>query len=95
MHGGTSRGPKTKSGKQRCRQAALQHGGYTKEARTFHQEAMHLIRQNKDLLQSFLDDYKNNFFSGPVPSPVQMDSRELTSSKEKLLHQLTSTQTKN
>lgn len=53
MHGGTSRGPKTKIGKERARRAALLHGGQTQEARVLHREAMALIRQSKGLLQSF------------------------------------------
>lgn len=51
MHGGTSKGPKTKKGKEKARQAAFRHGGYTKEAKMFHQEAMKLIRQSKNIIQ--------------------------------------------
>jgi hypothetical protein len=50
MHGGLSKGPKTKAGKENARRAALRHGGHTQEARAMHQEAMDLIRQSKDLL---------------------------------------------
>jgi hypothetical protein len=53
MHGGTSRGPKTKIGRERARQAALRHGGHTQEARALQREAMDLIRQSKDLLYRF------------------------------------------
>jgi hypothetical protein len=52
MHGGTSNGPKTKIGKERSRQAALRHGGCTKEALSIHKEAMTLIRKSKNLLNS-------------------------------------------
>jgi hypothetical protein len=55
MHGGTSRGPKTKAGRERSRLAVLRHGDYTKEAKVLHLEAMTLIRQSKDLLRSFND----------------------------------------
>ncbi|OGN59094.1 MAG: hypothetical protein A3C42_00835 [Chlamydiae bacterium RIFCSPHIGHO2_02_FULL_45_9] len=55
MHGGTSRGPKTKLGKERSRQAVLRHGGHTKEAKASHREAMDLIRQSKGLLRSVAD----------------------------------------
>jgi len=50
IHGGKSKGAKTKAGKERSRQAALRHGGYTKEAKALRKEAMDLIRQTKDLL---------------------------------------------
>lgn len=53
MHGGRSRGPKTRVGKERSRKAALRHGGCTKGALALHREAMSLIRQSKNLLQSF------------------------------------------
>jgi len=53
MHGGTSKGPVSKAGKENSRQAALRHGGCTKEARALHKEAMCLIRQSKNLLESF------------------------------------------
>lgn len=55
MHGGKSRGPRTKKGKARSSQAALRHGGYTKEALKLHREAMDLIRKSKGFLQSFND----------------------------------------
>jgi hypothetical protein len=51
MHGGTAKGPKTKVGKEKARLAALRHGGYTKEAKIVHQEAMALIRQSKNIIQ--------------------------------------------
>ncbi len=54
MHGGTSRGPRTKIGKDRAHQAALRHGGHTQEARALQRAAMDLIRQSKDILFSFL-----------------------------------------
>jgi len=52
MHGGTSKGPKTKAGKKRSHQAALRHGGCTKEALALHREAMTLIRKSKYFLYS-------------------------------------------
>lgn len=51
MHGGTSRGPITKEGKERSRQAVLRHGGHTSLAKTHHREVMALIRQSKDLFR--------------------------------------------
>lgn len=51
MHGGTSKGPKTKTGKTRSRQAALRHGGNTKEAKARHREIMELIRRSKNFLR--------------------------------------------
>ncbi len=53
MHGGTTRGPKTKVGKERSRLAVLKHGGHTKKAKASHREAMCLIRQCKDFLRAF------------------------------------------
>lgn len=53
MHGGTSKGPKTKLGKERCRLAAFQNGKYTKEAQTLHKHVMALIRQSKNFLKAF------------------------------------------
>lgn len=52
MHGGTSQGPVTKAGKERSRQAALRHGGYTKKSLLNHKECMTLIRKSKNLLSS-------------------------------------------
>lgn len=52
IHGGKSKGAKTKAGRERSRQAALRHGGYTKEAREMHKEVRELIRRSKDLLES-------------------------------------------
>lgn len=52
MHGGTSRGPKTKAGKECSRQAALRHGKYTKEAIEEYREIMILIRKSKDVLRA-------------------------------------------
>lgn len=52
MHGGTSKGPKTRAGKERSRRAAFKHGAHTKQAKARHREAMTLIRQSKDLLRS-------------------------------------------
>lgn len=52
MHGGTSKGPITKAEKARSRQAALRHGGHTKQAKAQHKEVMAIIRQNKNFLQS-------------------------------------------
>lgn len=53
MHGGTSKGPSTKQGKVRARQAAFRHGGCTREALASHRESMALIRFSKSLLHSF------------------------------------------
>jgi len=50
MHGGTSKGPKTKAGREKARLSAFRHGGCTKEAQALHREAMALIRESKDLL---------------------------------------------
>ncbi len=52
MHGGTSKGPKTKEGKERSRVAALRHGGCTREAQFIRKEVLTLIRQSKDLLKA-------------------------------------------
>ena len=52
MHGGTSKGPKTKQGKERARQAAFRHGGCTREALASHRDSMALIRFSKSLLNS-------------------------------------------
>lgn len=54
MHGGTSKGPTTKVGKERSRQAALTHGGHTKQAEAHKKKIMALIRQSKNLLQSII-----------------------------------------
>ena len=50
MHGGCSKGPITCVGKEKTRQAALKHGGYTKKAIAEHKEAMRLIKMSKDIL---------------------------------------------
>ena len=52
MHGGTTKGPITKAGKERSRQAALRHGGHTKQVKDHHREMMAIIRQSKNFLQS-------------------------------------------
>ncbi len=51
MHGGKSKGPKTKEGKMRARQAAYKHGLNTQEALKQHLEIKSLIRQSKNLIQ--------------------------------------------
>lgn len=51
MHGGTAKGPKTKIGKERSRQAAFRQGSRIKEAVALHKEAMALIRATKDFLR--------------------------------------------
>ena len=51
MHGGKSRGPTTKEGKNRSRLAAIYHGRYTKESLKLHKESMALIRRSKNLLE--------------------------------------------
>ena len=55
MHGGKSKGPKTKVGKENSRIAALRHGGYTKKSLKMHRESMTLIRQSKSFLESIND----------------------------------------
>jgi len=52
-HGGTSGGPRTKEGKSRSRLAAFKHGAYTKEMKVLHKESMTLIRQSRNLIESF------------------------------------------
>jgi len=52
MHGGTAKGPITKAGKERSRQAALRHGGHTKRAKDHYRRVMAVIRQSKNFLQS-------------------------------------------
>lgn len=51
MHGGTSKGPTTKTGKERSRKATFRHGAYSKEAKTHRREMMALMRQSKAFLQ--------------------------------------------
>lgn len=51
MHGGTSKGPITKEGKENSRRAILKHGGYTKDNIMLHRESMALIRQSKNLIE--------------------------------------------
>jgi hypothetical protein len=53
MHGGTSRGPKSKAGKEKSRLAALKHGNYTKKAIAKEREIRELIRLSKDRLRLF------------------------------------------
>jgi hypothetical protein len=53
MHGGTAKGPITKAGKKRSRQATLKHGRHTKQAKAQHREVMDLIRHSKNLLKNF------------------------------------------
>jgi len=50
MHGGAAKGPITKAGKERSRQAALRHGRHTKEGKVQHQEVIEIIRQSKNVL---------------------------------------------
>jgi hypothetical protein len=50
MHGGRSKGPVTRDGKEKSRQAALKHGGCTKKAIAKHKEVMQLIKMSKDIL---------------------------------------------
>jgi len=52
MHGGTSKGPKTRAGKERVRIASLKDGKYTKQVLAEHNEVMELIRCSKDRLYS-------------------------------------------
>ena len=53
MHGGKSKGPVTKMGKEQSRQAALRHGGYTKESLSVRKEAASLIQYSKNILNFF------------------------------------------
>ena len=53
MHGGYSKGPKTKAGRGRARRAALKHGDYTKAAKAQYKEVMELIKTSKDMLNRF------------------------------------------
>lgn len=53
MHGGTSIGPITKTGKKKSRLAALKHGNCTKKAIKSDQECRELIRLSKDRLHLF------------------------------------------
>ena len=53
MHGGTAKGPITKAGKKRSRQAALKHGGHTKQAKAQHREVMALVKKSKQLIKNF------------------------------------------
>lgn len=53
MHGGLCRGPQTQAGKKRSRLAALRHGGYTKETQAQYRKMRDLIRQSKNMLDSF------------------------------------------
>ena len=53
MHGGKSKGPVTKTGKENSRQAALRHGGCTREALNLQKEVMSLIRKSKSFLKTF------------------------------------------
>lgn len=56
MHGGRSKGPVTRAGKKKARQAALKHGGCTKKAIAEHKEAMQLIKISKNILDLALFD---------------------------------------
>jgi len=51
MHGGNSKGPKTKEGKKRARKAAYKHGRSTRRALKEHREIMLLIKRSKNLIQ--------------------------------------------
>lgn len=51
MHGGRSKGPTTKLGKEHSRNAAFRHGAYTKQAKTYHREMIALIHESKGFLQ--------------------------------------------
>lgn len=52
MHGGRSKGPVTLAGKGKSRQAALKHGGCTKEAIRRHKEVMKWIKECKNILSA-------------------------------------------
>ncbi len=51
MHGGKSKGAKTKQGRENSRLAALRNGKYTKKVRAEHREVVELIRKSKDFLR--------------------------------------------
>ncbi len=51
IHGGLSRGPRTKKGQQKARKAAFKHGGYTKAVKQEQQTLRQLIRSNKRILR--------------------------------------------
>jgi hypothetical protein len=53
MHGGRSKGPITRAGKEIARQAASRHGGCTKKVIAQHKEVMRLIKMSKDILGQF------------------------------------------
>jgi hypothetical protein len=50
MHGGKSKGPRTKNGRERVRLASLKHGEYAKEAIAEQKEIRELIRRSQELL---------------------------------------------
>lgn len=52
LHGGKSTGPKTKEGIEKCRQARLKHGNYSKEAIFSPKESRELIRKMKFFIHS-------------------------------------------
>ena len=49
FHGGSSTGPKTAEGRQRCAEAKLTHGNETRKARTDRAEAMRRLRALEQL----------------------------------------------
>jgi len=49
IHGGTSTGPKTPEGRQRCAEAKTIHGNETRKARTERAEAMRRLSALEDL----------------------------------------------
>lgn len=53
MHGGTSNGPKSKTGREKSRLAALKHGNCTQQAIAKEREIKELIRQSKNRLRLF------------------------------------------
>jgi hypothetical protein len=53
MHGGKSTGPRTEGGKVRARSARLEHGLYSKEAKSDRKEANELIRAWRKLESEF------------------------------------------
>ncbi len=50
MHGGTSRGPATRCGKERSRLAVTKHGKYTEKAQLVRREIMAMVRECKNVL---------------------------------------------
>ena len=66
FHGGTSTGPKTEPGRQRCAEAKTIHGNETRKARTERALAMRQIRALEDIGRS-VDLIKGSKTAGRKP----------------------------